>query len=74
MAFKRMPQTDPTMAGEICGDPIERFKEINGLLKWMVNCDPGKRPPAQVVAHHFRGYYLRSMLENDDVTPILRTD
>ena len=73
-AFKSMPLTDKGMAGEICGNTMERFREINGLLKWMLDCDPGKRPHIQVVAHHFRGYYLRSMLENDDVRSLLLGD
>jgi hypothetical protein len=74
MAFKKMSGTEGRMVGDVCADELGRFREINGLLKWMLDCDPRKRPSIQVVAHHFRGYYLRSMLESDEVRSLLDGD
>jgi len=74
MAFKKMSGTEERMVGDVCGDALGRFREINGLLKWTLDCDPRKRPIIQVVAHHFRGYYLRSMLESDEVRFLLDGD
>jgi serine/threonine protein kinase len=68
-AFRAMPGTEMRMTGEVCADVLGRLREINGLLKWLLDCDPAKRPSIQVVVHHLRGNYLRSMLENDDVQP-----
>ena len=67
MAFKAMPLTDARMVGVICAGGPERMREINTMLKCMLDCDPRKRPDIAVVAHHFRANHLRSMLENDDV-------
>ena len=67
MAFKKMSGTEERMAADVCGNILERFREINGLLKCMLDRDPMKRPSIQVVVHRFRGYYLRSMLESDEV-------
>jgi hypothetical protein len=40
MAFKKMSGTEERMVGDVCGDALGRFREINGLLKWMLDCDP----------------------------------
>jgi len=66
-AFRDMVGTDKGRIGEVCGDILGRIREINELLKWMLDCDPAKRPSIDVVVHHFRGFCLRSMLENDEV-------
>jgi serine/threonine protein kinase len=72
-AFKEMEsRTEIRMVGCVCEDVFGRLEEINRLLKWMLDPDPSKRPTIQVVAHHFRGNYLRSMLENDSVQPPFR--
>jgi len=68
-AFQEMPGTCKGMMGEACADVVARMREINDLLKWMLDCDPARRPSVQTVVHHFRGFYLRSMLENDEVRP-----
>ena len=71
-AFKEMERTERRVVGGVCEDVPGRLEEINRLLKWMLDPDPSKRPTIQVVVHHFRGNYLRSMLENDPVQPPFR--
>lgn len=66
-AFVDMEGTDKCRTGAVCGDVLGRMREINKLLKWMLDRDPEKRPSIEVVVHHFRGFHLRSMLENDEV-------
>jgi serine/threonine protein kinase len=71
-AFKEMERTERRMVGCVCEGVPGRLEEMNRLLKWMLDLDPSKRPTIQVVLHHFRGNYLRSMLENDPVQPPFR--
>jgi serine/threonine protein kinase len=68
-AFKGMKETNGEVTGKVCEDVAHRLGEINALLRWILNCDPTKRPTAKAVLHHFRGFYLRSMLEDDEVYP-----
>ena len=51
------------------GNPTiqSRLNEINVLLKAILQRDPAKRFPIDVLEHHFGAYYIRSRLEKDIV-------
>ena len=66
-AVKSMELTNPKLLGEVNSTQQSRLEEINTFLKAMLHHDPSKRPPIDVLEHHFKVNTVRSMLENDVV-------
>lgn len=66
-AVKSMELTSLELLGEVNSTQQFRLEEINMFLKAMLHPDPSKRPPIDVLEHHFKVNTVRSMLENDVV-------
>jgi len=64
-----MPLTDMRVWRDVERSVGNRCEEINGFLRVMLDCDPGKRPRVEVLEHHFHANFLRCMIECDLVPP-----